>query len=194
MFVKALMLSGFISSGIICGGKPSWREIDVLGSYSQARQLVVGRELGDIDGDGFVESLYRDGKVGDSVEHVVPQSWLRRDLSEDGYSVSRRDMTHLWACDIKSNQSRGNDEYGYCNDCFVPIDRSKGIVARSMLWVGWVYGVRIGVESQEVLARWSELYPVTAEERERNLRVAEVQGVGNWFVDDSSLISLCLGL
>lgn len=192
MFVNALMLSGFLSAGI-CGGKPSWHSFDVLG-YSQARQLVVGSELGDVDGDGFVESLYRDGERGTSVEHVVPQSWLRRDLSAEGYSVSRRDMTHLWACDLESNQGRSNHAYGYCNDCFVPIDRSKGIVARSTLWVGWVYGVRIGSEEREILLRWSELYPVMAEERERNLRVAEVQGVGNWFVDDPSLIELCLGL
>lgn len=79
--------------------------------------------------------------------------------------------------------------YGKCpsstdfkNRVFEPRDEAKGLVARVHFYMADRYNLRLSTQQQRVLMAWDKQFPVTAWERERNSRIAKIQGHNNPFV------------
>ncbi len=134
-------------------------------------------------------------------EHVVPQSWFRRQ------EHMRGDLHHLFACEPRCNTFRSNTPYfdfpdfgevaeATRHDCgrsegnkFEPL-AGKGPVARATLYFLLRYPGEINRTSREyeeerlqVLLAWHEADPVTVYERHRNTTIQAKQGNRNPLID-----------
>jgi deoxyribonuclease I len=60
----------------------------------------------------------------------------------------------------------------------------RGNVARIMFYMRDTYGFRLSRQDQQLYAAWNHQDPPDAWERERNRRIAQIQGRGNPYVED----------
>jgi deoxyribonuclease-1 len=82
-------------------------------------------------------------------------------------------------------------DYGVCN---IEIDHNMrrveppeaimGDIARSMLYMQRVYDLQLSAQQKRLFASWNREDPPDAWERERNRRIKEIQGRGNYFVEN----------
>ena len=77
-------------------------------------------------------------------------------------------------------------QYGQCSakvdfeaDVFQPPTNQRGNVARTYWYMRDEYGIRISRQQQQLFKAWAKQDPVDAWERERNRRIAAIQGHGN---------------
>lgn len=145
-------------------------------------------------------------------EHVVPQSWFRKD------EPMRGDIHHLFACESGCNSFRGNIPYfdfpdfeevvrGECGKReqkgFEP-SNGKGAVARATLYFLLRYPGEINAVEKEyrperiaTLLDWHRAKPPGDYERHRNAAVFELQGNRNPLIDHpewADRIEFSLGL
>ena len=179
--------------------------------YDRARDVMFG-EADDVDGDNVVEcdytgrrmanvtgkdSAYKGGK-GFNAEHTWPQS-------KGAKGAAKSDLHHLFPTDCHANSRRGSFPFGevvsvkwseggskFGHDAqgrqvFEPRDEQKGNTARALFYFYTVYGQRASLENfrveEEVLKKWHQADPVTAEDLARNDAVYQAQGNRNPFVD-----------
>jgi hypothetical protein len=188
-------------------------------SYDQAREElfqvvdVVEPGQGNSERSPYVASLYSKETIpvpnhgmpdsnSFNTEHVFPQSRLRKNAQT--FSQSRTDLFHLFACSSWINSKRSSlpfanvsggtpvGESEMTDSSFEPPNRSKGKVARAMMYIALVYGLSIASSEEQTLRSWHTQFPVDSSEIERSARVTEIQGNKNPFVDHpewSDLIS-----
>lgn len=125
-------------------------------------------------------------------EHVWPKS-LSGGLypsvgnSDDGAGA---DLHQLKPASSSANSARGNKPYGDVTNeqTFRPFDNEIGDVARIIFYMSVHYDmdmIKLGVVSDvEILKRWNKLDSVDAFERNRNIKIKEVQGNYNPFIDN----------
>lgn len=84
-------------------------------------------------------------------------------------------------------------QYGQCSakvdfdeDVFQPPADQRGNVARTYWYMRDEYGIRISRQQQQLFEAWAKQDPVDAWERERNRRIAAIQGHGNPYVSDEA--------
>ncbi|MFD1773870.1 endonuclease I family protein [Paenibacillus rhizophilus] len=176
-----------------------------LQENGQIKSLYSGRAMSPLEA---IEADIRLLQAADDVslagegllncEHVVPQSWFRKQ------EPMRGDLHHLFACEPGCNSRRGNHPYydfldytpeagvqsviagcGKQEDGRFEPEYGKGIVARATLYFLLRYpGV---IDSSHVdsklLLEWHYRFPVTLYEQHRNLAVFELQGNRNPFID-----------
>lgn len=82
-----------------------------------------------------------------------------------------------------------DDQFGQCNvkvdrrnRTAEPPDKQKGFIARIYQYVSWAYGVPLTPEKQRTFMQWSQDYPITEWELERNNRIRAIQGWDNPYV------------
>ena len=136
-----------------------------------------------------------------NIEHTWPQSKGAKEMPANS------DMHHLFVTSKESNGKRANHPfcdayysyweldgsiYGfdeYSQDCFEVQDEHKGNTARAIFYFSVRYKMSIDQDQEKVLRRWNKLDPVDENERERNLRIKNLQGNINPFIIDSKLIN-----
>lgn len=134
------------------------------------------------------------------VEHVVPASMLpaascsidkdkREACSGDPtYKEAYHNLHNLYYTQANLNRSKGDllfCEHGLKNkqpsgfavgeDCVVPPDAAKGIVARATLYMSDTYKMELSAPYERLMRKWDKLYPVTEEERERAAKANKMQ-------------------
>lgn len=84
-------------------------------------------------------------------------------------------------------------QYGDCQAkvdygvrAFEPPAHVRGDIARTYWYMRDTYGIRISRQQQQLFEAWARQDPVDAWERERNRRIAQVQGTGNRYVQGDS--------
>ena len=139
-------------------------------------------------------------------EHTWPQSRFNSNMSK---TAQKTDLHHLYPTDSRANSSRGNlifgevngravnsscvasqrgEEYGSGTTAFQPPRRHRGNVARALFYFSIRYKISISQTEEDYLREWHRDDPVDAHERQRNNRIADLQGNRNPFIDDSSLV------
>ncbi|SDK78145.1 deoxyribonuclease-1 [Modicisalibacter muralis] len=90
--------------------------------------------------------------------------------------------------------SAGAYQYGQCNamvdfgeDVFQPPANQRGNVARIYWYMRDEYGIRISRQQEQLFRAWAKQDPIDAWERERNRRIAAIQGHGNPYVSNEAL-------
>ncbi|WP_110691001.1 endonuclease [Salinicola endophyticus] len=81
-------------------------------------------------------------------------------------------------------------QYGQCTAkvdfperTFQPPAAVRGDIARTYWYMRDTYGIQIGRQQQQLFRAWAKADPVSAWERERNRRIARIQGSGNPYVE-----------
>lgn len=154
--------------------------------------------------------------VSPSIEHIVPQSFYRRD------GQMQRDMHNLIVVPSRLNTHRSTfryvnhtgtepgwedlDSLGYlCNSSFpaafknrrlglfVPPVTWRGPIARKVCYFLTTYPKWTPVVLRDVLCvglirEWNERHPVTPDERREEEVISVIQNNPNWFVRNSSLV------
>lgn len=153
-------------------------------------------------------------------EHIVPawtfghqrQCWQnggRKNCvaTDPVFRAMEADLFNLYPAVGEVNGDRANYNYGIVSDastqygqCDTRIDfrtrtaeprnEVKGLVARTTFYMFDRYSLRMSRQQQRLLMAWSNQYPVTAWEHERNERIARVVGFSNPFVTGERVWSL----
>ena len=142
----------------------SEQDLATIAGASMAAPEVMGAWLG-----------FQRGAATLNCEHVVPQSYFNEK------EPMRSDLHHLFACDFKANNDRGNLAYG----AYQPAG-GKGEVARATLYFMLRYPkVKLPYGPQEVamLKKWSSEDPPDLREKRRNCEIQKLQGNRNPFID-----------
>ncbi|WIX33312.1 endonuclease [Salinicola sp. JS01] len=84
-------------------------------------------------------------------------------------------------------------QYGQCpakvdfpERTFEPPAAVRGDIARTYWYMRDTYGIQIGRQQQQLFQAWAKADPVSAWERERNRRIARIQGSGNPYVESDT--------
>lgn len=136
-----------------------------------------------------------------NVEHTWPQSRFSRKESK---RLQKADLHHLFPTNSIANSTRGNHKFGdvegdgidkSCSSSklgvhshenvlvFNPPKIHKGNVARALFYFSIRYDIDIPEFEEKALRRWHLLDPVDNAERERNNKIAKIQGNRNPFID-----------
>ncbi len=136
-----------------------------------------------------------------NVEHTWPQSRFSRKTSS---RLQKADLHHLYPTNSDANSTRGNHSFGNvqgdsinkgCSSSkigyhaqehvlvFDPPKVHKGNVARALFYFSIRYDIDIPEFEEKTLRRWHLLDPVDNSERERNNKIAKIQGNRNPFID-----------
>jgi endonuclease I len=140
-------------------------------------------------------------------EHTWPQSKFTNKYPA---AMQKNDLHHLFPSDTKANTSRGNYPEGYVtNDTlnipnckaskrgilsetnalgFEPPDNHKGNVARAFFYFSIRYDLAIPNELENTYRTWHAIDPVDNEEAKANLRIKEIQGNSNPFIEHPELV------
>lgn len=151
-----------------------------------------------------------------SVEHVYPAdtiaetepSCTNRSCSVTRVQRAMADMQNLWPAFQRVNSSRSNLRYGvlpestqprFADFCptyrrgvgsqavVEPRDDVKGDVARSLVYMHFVYGLPLenAVNDKHLLLGWMQIDPPDAEEMRRNATIDALQGTPNPLLMDA---------
>lgn len=66
-----------------------------------------------------------------------------------------------------------------------PRKEARGLIARVHFYMEKRYGIRLSKQDRQLFDAWNKMYPVTAEECERDLRIEKYQGNRNPFVESA---------
>lgn len=121
--------------------------------------------------------------------------------SDKLFTMAHNDLHNLFPAVGEINGDRSNynwgmiqnkkHEYGACDmaiDSSIrraePPDHVKGDVARVYFYMSATYGFKLSKQDMQLFEAWDKLDPVDDWERERNRRIAKIQGNPNPFVSD----------
>lgn len=174
-------------------------------TYNSAREAMFQKidVFVHSDGSRVVKSVYSGDvftvghgipKNGVNTEHTWPQTFLKR---SGRFDEARTDIYHLFPSEIQINGIRGSlpfKECGHESDIegavcesssrgFEPPEVHKGVVARAMFYVSVLYGLSIDASQEKTLREWADSHPVANSEVERAVKIKEVQGNRNPFID-----------
>jgi len=153
-----------------------------------------------------------------SVEHAFPADTIaetepgctNRNCQADRVQRAMADLQNLWPALQRVNSSRGRVRYGtlpqtvkprfpeFCpgfrrgigaQAVVEPRDEAKGDVARSLVYMHFVYGLPLedAVSDRDLLLDWMALDPPDANEVRRNAMIDRLQGTTNPLLDDAFL-------
>lgn len=183
---------------------------DQMRGEQMRKKIVEAENFGGQSLTNFFDAL--EDQLPYNCEHVVPQSWF------DKHQPMKGDLHHLFACEKKCNQFRGNIPYFDFNgvegtvktDCgqtngegFEPLG-GKGRVARAVLYFLLRYPGEINrVKNEyteagiEIILTWHDNAKPEVYEKHRNAVIFSKQGNRNPLIDFPELakkINFSLGL
>ena len=146
-----------------------------------------------------------------NIEHVFPMSWVGKALrcgdrdrcraTSEQFNRIESDMHNLYPARKDLNRRRASMAYGILKGerwveakCDMEIDTRRrrveprpavrGDIARAMLYMADRYPeLRLYRKQRELLERWHRQDPVDRAERERNRKIARLQGNGNPWIE-----------
>ncbi|OQM34019.1 endonuclease [bacterium endosymbiont of Pedicinus badii] len=146
-------------------------------------------------------------------EHIVPVSvikekYCRKEKKEicsknKKFQQAKNDLHNLQPVIGEINGDRRNYRYGELENytdfqygsCKIKIDfhkkiiepfqESKGIVARTYMYMNSMYEIKISDEDMEIYRNWNNLYPAKDWECLRNIKIYKVQGRINKYISES---------
>ncbi|WP_246880864.1 endonuclease [Chromobacterium violaceum] len=90
--------------------------------------------------------------------------------------------------------------YGQCRSLvdfklkrFQPREEVRGAAARITLYMHQRYGLRMSQQDRQLMCAWARQYPVDEWERQRNKRIVQWQGEGNFLVSQPEELSRVCG-
>lgn len=143
------------------------------------------------------------------VEHLVPISWIGKQFqcgnrascrsTSAAYNAAEADLHGLVPAIGQVNGDRSNFRFGMVSgpasqygDCSFkvdfkqriaePADHLKGHIARVHFYYADRYNLRLSHQQQQLFAAWDRQFPVTQAERERDKKIAKVQGWSNPYI------------
>ncbi|WP_417585996.1 endonuclease [Nitrincola sp.] len=152
-----------------------------------------------------------------SIEHAFPADWIadnfgcadRNSCDVADYFWAEADLHNLWPANRRINSSRGKLPFGVIPDSLnarrfeqlcedyerstgsaavvEPVDKSKGALARSILYMSSEYFL-IPKGDVQTLIEWALQYPPSEHEKWRNEEIERIQGTRNKFIDDPSSV------
>lgn len=162
-------------------------------------------------GEGlYCGSGFRSHDRSYNIEHVYPMSWVARALRCGDRQACRRnstrfnqieaDMHNMYPARKDLNRERGSYPFAEIRGekwvepgCDLEIDHrgrkveprpaSRGNIARAMLYMEERYDLEIFERQRRLLLDWHRSDPPDAAERERNRRIARVQGTTNRWIE-----------
>lgn len=116
------------------------------------------------------------------------------------FKTAHNDLHNLYPAVGEINGDRSNYRwgmvegeprlYGRCDfevdrsiDRAEPPERVQGDIARTYFYMSETYGLRLSDQQQKLFEAWSQQDPPDDWERERNQRIAQIQGRGNRFIE-----------
>lgn len=165
-------------------------------------------------------TLYCAVKMNDGqkaeIEQVYPVSWIAEFSGCDGnlncssplYKAAINDLHNMWPAlsDYveRRNESLFNElsdsrlindddhcDFKMSTDAIEPRDYAKGEIARSVLYMIWRYNLN-DYNMLNLMLKWNEFDPVSAEEMRRNDAIEGLQGNRNIFIDYPELAAIIL--
>ncbi len=151
---------------------------------------------------------------GLNIEHVYPASWMlpkfnctsRTQCRQDSpaFNFAEADMHNLYPAISFVNSNRSNEKFADVpgetlayEDCDFessgspqvtePRPQARGNVARAIFYMHHTYGFPVPTEMQALLKQWHAADPVSEREKWRNMKIHELQGTTNSFIDDPAL-------
>ena len=150
-----------------------------------------------------------------TIEHIWPKSFLKNNLlskydlhnlgiTNSFYNVHRSNYKYTDSCpivyslyklsnameiiEINDNNNLNSKTYNYKNcalKIFIPIESSRGEIARSILYMSNLYGKNNINEiiDEKLLHQWNKKYPPTEREKRKNLQIFKLQGNKNPFIN-----------
>lgn len=140
-------------------------------------------------------------------EHTWPQSKFTNEFPKE---IQKNDLHHLFPVYSKGNSARSNYPFGTTinnkmeiSNCessrkgtlhetnslgWEPPAEHKGNVARAMFYFSLRYHLKIDDKQEDTFREWSKLDPVDQEERSINLRIKDIQGNSNIFIEHPEYI------
>lgn len=118
---------------------------------------------------------------GLNVDHVVPKSYLRRQLSASAFNHADRDMHNLFRCCINMNQDKAAKMLG---DDYRVEGAHNSYLARSALYMDWKYGLG---SPEDLILEWKLMAlesPVFEFETQRNEIIKSIQKSDNPFISE----------
>jgi deoxyribonuclease I len=188
----------------------------VLG-YSEARQVVMlqldfrSDSQGTYVWDYYCQRAFRinNNQMPNSNSLNIEHTWPQHRFSPR-FHQQKSDLHHLFPTDSWANQLRGHMNFGMvekddrytdanCKESrsgydkngqmrFQPPASHRGAIARAWFYFAVRYKLSIDAEHEAILREWDKADPVTAEDIERNRKIAAIQGNSNPFIDDTTLI------
>jgi len=149
-----------------------------------------------------------------NIEHVMPMSWaIRKFKCTDRASCRKRfsefnrlesDMHNLYPALKNINRLRGSypfaiisgesRQFGRCDfeisksrRVVEPRESVRGNIARSILYMHHVYGIKIRTKQGNLLKKWNLQDLPDNNEKRRNNRIEKIQGNRNPFIDNPEL-------
>jgi deoxyribonuclease-1 len=138
--------------------------------------------------------IYSDGWIRDSLNCGTPRQCRQND---EKYRKMVTDMHNIYPVQARFELKRKNAKFETigadipAEECGVkrsfnaiePADDIKGDIARALFYMHKTYDLPF-VGSLEQLKRWHTLDPVSPAEADRNRRISEIQGNGNFFISN----------
>ncbi len=150
-----------------------------------------------------------------TIEHIWPKSFLKNhllskyDLHNLGitsgfYNVHRSNYKYsdsspivyslyklnnnMVSIQINDNNNLDSKTYNYKNcalKIFIPIESSRGEIARSILYMSNLYGKNNmdKIIDEKLLHQWNKKYPPTEREKRKNIQIFKLQGNKNPFIN-----------
>jgi hypothetical protein len=142
-------------------------------------------------------------------EHTWPQSKFTKSFPIE---TQKNDLHHLFPSYSKANSSRNNYPLGSVvsngtslPEClaskrgtisetnatgFEPPTHHKGNVARALFYFSIRYDIAIPAQLEKTYRDWHAIDPVDADEAKANLRIKEIQGNSNPFIEHPENVNL----
>ena len=150
-----------------------------------------------------------------TIEHIWPKSFLKNhllskhDLHNLGitsgfYNVHRSNYKYsdsspivyslyklnnnMVSIQINDNNNLDSKTYNYKNcalKIFIPIESSRGEIARTILYMSKLYGKNNmdKIIDEKLLHQWNKKYPPTEREKRKNIQIFKLQGNKNPFIN-----------
>tara|TARA_Y100000389_G_scaffold126855_2_gene124191 strand:+ start:9121 stop:9756 length:636 start_codon:yes stop_codon:yes gene_type:complete len=150
-----------------------------------------------------------------TIEHIWPKSFLKNNLhskhdlhnlgiTSGFYNVHRSNYKYtdsspiiyslyklnnnMISIQINDNNNLDSKRYNYKNcalKIFIPIESSRGEIARSILYMSNLYGKNNmdKIIDEKLLHQWNKKYPPTEREKKKNIQISKLQGNKNPFIN-----------
>jgi len=200
----------FVTTGVTAA------EQSKISDYDHARALFWGRVY-HYGGETLYcgERLSRDTR-GFNIEHVFPMSWVTRELGcgrrkqcrarSARFNRIEADLHNLFPVRHDINDARSSHRFGEIpgelrkfGSCDFEVDErnrvveprpaARGEIARAMFYMRDTYSLPIYRRQAEMLLRWHQADPPSAEERRRNDLIEQIQGNRNPYIDQPNLLT-----
>lgn len=102
-------------------------------------------------------------------------SYIKADRLNHRWGMIPGEERHYGVCNIEIDHDTGRVE---------PPEAIMGDIARSMLYMQRVYDFQLSAQQKRLFATWHRQDRPDAWERERNRRIREIQGRGNYFIEN----------